>query len=721
VKSSTPTRPVYRHAELDRVLNPRHVCIVGASPKTGSFGDRVLTNLAGFGGNIYLVNSKYESIGERRCYPSMASLPENPDCVAVVAPRDAVEDIVRQAAQLRVGGVILYASGYAETQLPERIDLQCRLEGIGLDSGLKILGPNCLGIANYVRRARISFSDYPAPRDLPGKSIGIASQSGALSQSLAQAIECGVSISHAFSAGNQADVDVADLVAYLADEPSCHAIACVFEGMAHPQRLLEAAQIAWRRGKALLIHKTATGALGAEAAISHTGSLAGSDSAYRAAFERGGAIVVEEFEGLMEAAQFFAKARHPKARGIAVLAASGGAAIMAADKAEAHGISLPQPGAAVRRILEANIPDFGSARNPCDVTGQVVNNPLSMPACSDALLSDAAYGALVVPQTLAFEMYKSRLESLGTQSEHYGKITCSVLVSNWLQGPGTLEAERNTHVALFRSMDRCFRTIAAWHHRADLTQRGERDVKRVSDFGAARQAARLIADAPDDRLTERESKSVLELYGIPSVRELAADSLDTLLCAATELGFPLALKVESPDISHKSEAGGVALNLRSLDELRAAYERVLANARRFSPEAKISGVLLQPMVPGGVEVVAGARIDPLLGPLVVAGFGGVLVELLRDSSVELAPINAGEAMRMLLRLKGSALFGGFRGAPAVDLARLADILVRVSEFAADQRSLIAELDINPIICSGSSMMAVDALIVRICALNKNNS
>jgi acyl-CoA synthetase (NDP forming) len=721
VKSSTPTRPVYRHAELDRVLNPRHVCIVGASPKSGSFGDRVLANLAGFGGNIYLVNSKYDLIGDRRCYPSMASLPENPDCVAVVAPRDAVEDIVRQAAQLRVGGVILYASGYAETQLPDRIDLQRRLESIGLDSGLKILGPNCLGIANYVRRARISFSDYPAPRDLPGKSIGIASQSGALSQSLAQAIECGVSISHAFSAGNQADVDVADLVAYLADEPSCHAIACVFEGMAHPQRLLEAAQIAWRRGKALLIHKTATGALGAEAAISHTGSLAGSDSAYRAAFERGGAVVVEEFEGLMEAAQFFAKAPPPKARGIAVLAASGGAAIMAADKAEAHGISLPQPGSEVRRILEANIPDFGSARNPCDVTGQVVNNPLSMPACSDALLSDAAYGALVVPQTLAFEMYKSRLESLGTQSEHYGKITCSVLISNWLQGPGTLEAESNTHVALFRSMDRCFRTLAAWHHRADLTQRGERNVKRVSDFGAARRAAQSIADAPNDRLTERESKAVLELYGIPSVRELAADSLDTLLCAATELGFPLALKVESPDISHKSEAGGVALNLRTPDELRAAYERVLANARRFSPEAKISGVLLQPMVPAGVEVVAGARIDPLFGPLVVAGFGGVLVELLRDSSVELAPINAGEAMRMLLRLKGSALFGGFRGAPAVDLARLADILVRVSEFAADQRSLIAELDINPIICSGSTMMAVDALIVRVSAPNKNNS
>jgi acyl-CoA synthetase (NDP forming) len=715
VKSSALMRAVYRHAELDRVLNPAHVCIVGASPKAGSFGERVLTNLAGFGGNIYLVNSKYDSIGDRRCYPSMAALPENPDCVAVVAPRDAVEDIVREAAHLRVGGVILYASGYAETRLPERIELQLRLESIGLDSGLKILGPNCLGIANYLRRARISFSDYPAPRDMLGKSIGIASQSGALSQSLAQAFECGVSVSHAFSAGNQADVDVADFVAYLADEPSCHAIACVFEGMAHPQRLLEAAQIAWRNGKPLLIHKTATGALGAEAAISHTGSLAGSDSAYRAAFERGGAIVVEEFEGLMEAAEFFAKAPPPKARGIAVLAASGGAAIMAADKAEAYGITLPQPGDAVRRILEANIPDFGSARNPCDVTGQVVNNPLSMPACSDALLSDAAYGALVVPQTLAFEMYKSRLDSLGMQSEHHGKITCSVLISNWLQGPGTFEAERNAHVALFRSMDRCFRAIAAWHHRADLTQRGERDGKRVSDFRAAARAARLIAEAANDRLTERESKSVLELYGIPTVRELAADSVDTVLLAATELGFPLALKIESRDIAHKTEAGGVALNLRSMDEVRAAYERVLDNARNFSPAASIAGVLLQRMAPAGVEVVVGARIDPLFGPLIVAGFGGVLVELLRDSTVELAPINADEAMRMLQRLKGAALFGGFRGGPAVDLDRLADLLVRVSEFAADQRGLIAELDINPVICAGPTLTAVDALIVRAAA------
>ncbi len=704
-------RPVYRHAELDRVLNPKNVCIVGASPKAGSFGERVLANLKGFAGNIYLVNSRYDKIGERRCFPSLDALPENPDCVAVVAPRDAVEEIVLEAARLRVGGVILYASGYAETRLPERIELQRRLGAIGIESGLKILGPNCLGIANYSRGARITFSEYPAPRQTRGVSIGIASQSGALSQAMAQAVECGAPISQVFSAGNQADVDVADFVAYLADEPSCHAIACAFEGMAHPQRLLQAAEIAWRSGKPLLINKIATGALGAEAAISHTGSLAGSDSAYRAAFDRGGAIVVEEFEGLMEAAAFFAKAPAPKARGIAVLAASGGAAIMAADKAELYGLALPQPSAAVQQVLEANIPDFGSARNPCDVTGQVVNNPQSMPACSDALLSDAAYGALVVPQTLVFETYKTRLTSLASQSQHHGKITCSVLISNWLQGPGTLEAEMDTHVALFRSMDRCFRTLAAWHHRADLQARGARTLIRAADSSAAATAAQLIAAARSSRLTERESKAVLKLYGIPTVREISVDSLQSALAAAAQLGFPLVLKAESADIVHKTEAGVVALNLRSTAELTAAYERVMANARSIAP-ANIKGVLLQPMVPAGIEIFAGVRIDPLLGALVAVGFGGVLVELLRDSAVELAPINADEAVRMLAKLKGTALLKGFRGAAAVNLAALADIIVRVSEFAADQCGNIVEADINPIICAGERLIAVDALIVR---------
>ncbi len=709
---SVHARPLYRHAELDRILNPRSIAIIGASSKPGSFGERVLSNLAGFAGAIHLVNAKYERLGEHRCYPSLSALPHAPDCVVVTIPREAAEDVVREAAAVDAGGVILFASGYAETQLPDRIAQQERLSAIARESGLKILGPNCLGIANYVRGARITFSDYPQPRELLDPSVGIASQSGALSQSLAQAIECGASVSHVFSAGNQSDVDVADLVAYLADDPACRAIACAFEGMSDPMRLLEAARIAWDNGKPLLIHKIATGSLGAEAAISHTGSLAGSDVAYRAAFERVGAVLVEDFEGLMEATAFFAKAPAPKARGAAVLATSGGAAIMAADKAELHGVELPQPSDETRQVLESHVPDFGSTRNPCDVTAQVVNNPESLWACGEALLSDPAYGALIVPQPVAFDFHKPRITALSELSKKHGKITCNVLVSAWLQGPGAMEAEVDPHVALFRSMDRCFRVLAAWHRRADRQERGPRTLARVAAADAMATAAKLIRAAPSDKLTERESRAVLELYGVPTVQEILAQTAEAAGAAATHLGFPVVMKIESPDISHKTEAGGVALNVVSADQARSAFARILASAKAYLPSARVRGVVVQPMIAAGVEIVVGARVDPALGPLIVVGFGGVFVELLRDTAVELAPVTHDEALRMLGRLKGAALLNGFRGGPAVDRSKLADIVVRMSELAADQQSCVAEIDVNPVICAKDRTIAVDALIVR---------
>ncbi|HWW21055.1 MAG TPA: CoA-binding protein [Steroidobacteraceae bacterium] len=473
---STGLRPraVYRHAELDRILNPRSIAIVGASPKPGSFGDRVLNHISTFSGDIYLVNPKYDRIGERDCYASVKDLPGSPDCVAVAVPRESVEPIVCDAASVSAGGVLLYASGYAEMQRSEHIEQQQRLSAIARESGLKIIGPNCLGIVNYLKRFRLSFAEYPKPRDQLGALIGIASQSGAMSQAMSQALERGIGISHALSAGNQSDVDVADYVSYLADEPGCRAIACAFEGMSSPERMLEAALIAWRAGKPLLINKLATGRAGAEAALRHTGSDAGVDQAWRDVFERGGAIVLDEFEGLMEAAAFFAKAPPPAARGVAVVATSGGAAILCADKADEHGVPLPQPSERVHRILASLIPEFGCSLNPCDVTGQVVNNPQSLWECADALLSDPAFGALIAPQTVVSEMnWQPRIDALQTVSAQRGKITCNVLLSNWLQGPGLYESERHTHIAVFHSMDRCFRTLAAWHRRADRMARGE--------------------------------------------------------------------------------------------------------------------------------------------------------------------------------------------------------------------------------------------------------
>jgi acetate---CoA ligase (ADP-forming) len=515
---------VYRRAELERVLNPRSIAIVGASARAGSFGERVLNNLSTFDGNVHLVNPKVDRLGERECHPNLSVLPESPDCVVVCVPREGVEDVVLEAGKVGAGGVILFASGYAETGKADRIEQQARLAQIAAESNLRIIGPNCLGLANYARAARITFSEYPSVRPLRKASIGIASQSGALSQSLSQSIETGMSVSHAFSAGNQVDVDVADLVAYLAEDDACRAIVCVFEGMAHPQRLFEAAGLARRNGKPLLVHKIATGQLGSEAAVSHTGSLAGSNAAYRAAFDRAGVVLIDDFEALMEAAAFFAKAPPPKARGVAVVATSGGAAIMAADKAEEHGVPMPQPSDAATAVLLQHIPDFGSARNPCDVTAQVVNNPLSLGACGEALMSDDRYGVIVMPQPVAFEFHTPRIETLGNLSRQHGKITCNVMISQWLQGPASREAELNEHVAQFRSMNRCFAVIAAWHRYYERRAAPERVWQRQSDATAPAQAHALLGQASGKTLAERQAKSVLAAYGSGSCRRRTTQS-----------------------------------------------------------------------------------------------------------------------------------------------------------------------------------------------------
>jgi len=705
-------RAIYRHGDLKRLFDPASIAIIGASARTGSFGERTQNALARFTGRLHLVNARYDRLGDLPCHPSVAALPEAPDCAIIVAARDAVQGIVEECASAGVGGVMIYASGYAELGQPDRIAQQQRLAETGRAARMPIVGPNCIGMVNFVSRAGVTFMVPPSMNPPLPHAVGIVSQSGALGFSLAQAVERGVSVSHLLTTGNSSDVDVADCVAFLAEDPHCAAIACVFEGMPDPTRFLDAAEVAWAANKPLVVFKLGTGEQGAAAAMSHTGSLAGSDAAYRAAFDRAGAILVEDFEALIETACFFAKAPAPKAPGLAVVAVSGGAAIMAADRAEARGIPLPQPQPETRAVLESRIPEFGSARNPCDVTAQVANDPESLTACAEAMLAEPAYGALLYAQIYASDMAATRSATLGEIGARHGKPICIVWTAEHLEGPGARETEQNPRVGLFRSMDRCIATLAAWHAREARRAAGPRIAQRLSPASAARDAAALIAAAPGRALTEREAKRVLAAYGIPVIPEhLSADEADAL-AAATRFGFPVALKVESPDLPHKTEAGVIRLTLKDEAELRAAYRDILANAQHHAPNAHINGVLVQPMAKPGVEVMVGARIDPLLGPLILVGLGGILVELMRDSATALAPVTRAEAADLFRRLKGFAALTGFRGAPAADLGNLAAIVARLSEFAADQHQLIVELDVNPIIVAGADATAVDALIVK---------
>jgi acyl-CoA synthetase (NDP forming) len=701
---------VYSREQLNRLLHPASIAVVGASTRAGSFGERVIFNMKHYAGRSFPVNARYQTIGDQTCYPTVADLPEVPDCAVITAPREAVEEIVLDCARAGVGGAIIFASGYAETGKEDRAIQQERLAAIARETGLRIIGPNCIGVVNALLDSRVTFMDItPIPKP-ERNAVGIISQSGALGMALAQGVVRGLSVSHVLTSGNSCDVDMADFVNYLATDPSCGSIACVFEGMATPERLLLAAENAWAADKPLVIFKMATGEQGAQAAMSHTGSLAGSHASYRAVFQRAGAIVVDDFETLMETAAFFAKAPPPVARGAAVVAASGGAAIMATDRAEQHDVPMPQPTPEVKAILETRIPEFGSSRNPCDVTAQVLADPESLGICAGALLSDPQYGVLVSPLTYGYAPSAKRPQVYDALAKQSGKMAVVVWQTEWQDGPGVIEANQCDRVALFRSMNACFAALAAWHWRADKRSAGAQIVPPTAPDVVARTKT-LITEAGGRTLTERQAKDVLGHYNVPVVGEKLALSADDAVAAAATLGYPVVLKVESADLPHKTEAGVIRLNLRDENEVRAGYAAVMANAAKVSPPPRINGVLVQPMVPQGIEMVVGARNDPLFGPLIVVGLGGILVEVLKDTALSPAPVTQVQAEGLLRQLKGVKLLEGFRGMPAVDIGQLARVISDVSRFAADHRDTVAELDVNPLICGGDRITAVDALIV----------
>ncbi|WP_326522972.1 acetate--CoA ligase family protein [Sphingomonas sp.] len=704
------SRAVYGHADLVRLIEPRSIAIVGASPKPGSFGSRLLANLSGYDGVIYPVNAGYQTIGDLPCHPSLADLPAVPDCVVIAAPRDAVEAVAKEAVELGVGGLIVYAAGFAETGDADDAALQARLAALVAGTPTRLVGPNCIGICNFATHANMTFGPLPVAVTSASHAVAIVSQSGALGQGMVQAADHGTAISHMLTSGNACDVDTADYISYLAESTDCGAIACVFEGMAEPGRLIEAAEIARAAGKPLVVFKIATGEQGAAAAMSHTGSLAGSNLLYSAALRNAGAILVDGIEDVIETAAFFAKAPSPRGSGVSVVSTSGGGAIMCADFAEAHAVPLPQPSPSAAEVLSQWVPSFGSARNPCDVTAQVLNNPQALEACGNAILGDDGVAAVIYPHPVAYDAATPRLAMFGDLASAHGKFACVVWMNHWLEGPGAAEAESNPRIGLFRSMDSCFNALSYWLRSADA--RPEDPVATVP-AGARERAAALLERAGDERVvTETQAKEILAEYLVPVVQERLCGSVADAIAAADAAGYPVVLKVESPAIPHKSEAGVVRLGLADAAAVSAAFDEVMANAHRAAPDAVINGVIVQRQVERGVEVMVGARIDPHFGPLVMVGLGGVMVELFKDTSVAFAPFGIATARSMLLDLKSAPLLTGFRGSVPIDLASIAELISRFSQFVADFADELSEIDINPVICGPTGGIAVDALLIR---------
>jgi acyl-CoA synthetase (NDP forming) len=554
----------------------------------------------------------------------------------------------------------------------------------------------------------------PSIAELPmvAGDVAVIGQSGALGYVILQAMHRGVGFSKLISTGNSSDIDLADLIDYLVDDADTRAIALLFESIPDGGRFARALQRAFVAGKPVVVHKIGTTGSGQKAALSHSGMLAGDRRAYDALFHRTGAVQVPTFEALLETAVFFARhgAVLPRADGIGIISGSGGSVVMAADKADDFGLPLPAPSADTQVRLAARLPSFAAIANPADVTAESIRDTSMYQECVQIFATDPQFASVVVLMPSAHgEAAVHRAHALVDLAARMETPLSLVWMNEWYEGIGSQVYDRSTTLAMFRSLERCMHAHRAWfdYHRrrqALLGQGGE-----AVDPAMFAQP-RPMGHGDCATLSERESKRVLAAAGIPVSADVPARSAEEAVAAAGRIGYPVVVKVDAAHIAHKSDLGGVRLDLRDAGAVAAACDAIArACAGRFEHGAQ-PAYSVQPMVAPGVEMIIGARIDPQFGPMVVYGFGGIWVEVLQDVAVSLAPVTAAEVLDRLAGLRLYPLLQGVRGAPPSDVQAFADMVVQLSHLMAANAHWIGEIDVNPVILHVQGGVAVDALI-----------
>ncbi|MBV9154256.1 MAG: acetate--CoA ligase family protein, partial [Alphaproteobacteria bacterium] len=575
-------------------------------------------------------------------------------------------------------------------------------------SGMRISGPNCLGLAN-VKHDIWATSSSRGAGGLTG-TIGLVCQSGATAFGpfLVRAVENGIGFSYIISTGNEADLDFTDFARYLLDDPDTRVIAGFVEGFKRADKFLEVAKLAAERGKPIVLIKIGRSELGASAARSHTAALTGADARYDAIFAQYGVIRVQDYDELLEVAHLLAHTPKPQVPGIAVVSHSGGISSLTADMCGQADLDLPPLGREARDGINAILKGFGWAANPADVTN--LANSESFPQIMEHMINDRRMGTLVVASAGA----NSQAQQVIGQRDRTDKGVVFLWTGSRDATAG-LPQLKHARIPIFYTPDKLARGLQSrlayhtWRERRLADGFAAVPPRTVAQDAAIAQA--LALGRPT--LSESESKQLLAAWGVASAREHRVNSAEQAVAAAEQLGYAVALKVESPDILHKTEAGLVRLNLGDAAQVRTAYAEILANANAHAPQARIAGVSVQEMVRDGVEVIVGLSCDPQLGPVLLFGTGGVMVEVYSDVALRRCPIMRSEAQAMIAEVKGARLLQGFRGRPAADLEALADTLVRVSHLAMHLEGHLAELDINPLMVlpSGQGVKAADALVV----------
>lgn len=696
-------RPLHADVpDLDRFFRPESVAVVGASDEEGRPNAGITRQLADWaartGARLHPVNPGRPTVLGLPCAPSVADLPEPVD-LAVVLVADPLP-VVRELAGAKARFAVVFASGYAETGA-EGAAAQERLAAAVEGTGMRLLGPNTN--LNAFER----FRD-----DLDGPAIALVTQSGHQGRPVFALQENGVRLSHWAPTGNEADLESADFLSYFAERPEVGAIAAYIEGLKDGRAFLLAADRAARRGVPVVAVKVGRTTAGARTAASHTGKLTGADAVVDAAMRQFGVIRVDGLDELQDTAALLARARPPRADGVAVYAISGGTGAHVADLAAAAGLRLPVLSETRQAELHRWIPPYLNVANPVDSGGHPVGDERGRHII-DTILADPEVGVLVCPVTGPFPPLSDRLAAdLVAAAERTDKLVCVV----WGSPVGTEPAYRDvllrsSRVATFRTVANCLTAVRAHlgHHRFVTGYRSPFDEAPRTPSPSHRKARLLMR--PGERLSEHAAKQLLRAYGIRVPREQLVTSAAAAVRAAGPVGYPVVMKASGGRIAHKTELGLVKTGLTSASQVRDAYRELTGIARH--EDIPLDGVLVCQMVDPGVEMVVGVSRDELFGPTVTVGLGGVLVEVLRDTAVAVPPFGEEQVRDMLAGLRGRALLDGVRGRPAADVDALVEVVLRVQRMALELEDDLAELDLNPLVVlpHGQGAVALDALAV----------
>ncbi len=700
--------------DIERFFNPKSIAIIGASQDFVTISGQPLKHMLshGYKGKLYPINPKYQEIGGVKCWPSIEALPEAPELALILVNASRVVDMLTSCGEKGIPYVIIFSSGFSETG-GEGVALQQKLADIAREYNIGVIGPNCQGMINAADAVYAGFGSV-FNADYTAGSVSMVSQSGGFGFSVMNlsSLDGGLPFRQMVTTGNEIGVSTLDFIDYFIRDPKTDIIGAYIEGVKDARRILDVGDKALAAGKPILMWKVGNTEQGQKAAASHTANLGGAMALYKAAFRQKGIIQVEDIQDLVDYGHALRSNRLPRGNRVAIITISGGAGILMTDEVVAGGMQMAQLAPATVAKLREFVPSFGSVGNPVDVTAAIFNDLTLINRTLQAINDDPGVDCIaMINASLQGEIAQkvaAEIIAVAAKTDKPIFISWSARDAVAPEAYAALDAARIPH---YKSPVRCGRALAAvsWYAEAKRRNTAQNNDKPPV---INRPTAQAMLKGETGDVTEYAAKQVLAEYGIPVTREELAKNRDAAAAIAQKIGFPVAMKVQSVDISHKTEAKAVRLAVGNEADVATAFDEIMRNAKAYKADARIDGVLVQEMVGGGTEAIVGITNDALFGPAVMFGLGGIFAEVLKDVSFRLAPITPAIAREMVEEIKGYPVLAGARGKPAADVDALVDALVKLSALAVDLKDHIAELDINPLIVmpKGQGVKAADALI-----------